>query len=316
MNEHGFDYHYGAEADTYSFYRIPKTLFTDPKFAGVSCEAKVLYGLMLDRMSLSVKNNWFDGENKVFIYFTLEDVQEYLNCQRDKAMKLLAELDMAKGVGLIERIRQGQGRPSRIYVKKIIGGSDLLKSEKPTTRQPEKPTHASRKNRPLEVEETNPNKTEYIKTDMNETEQSINPADMLKTQERGAEDAADRIDGYRELLAENISYELLCDTHGAERMEGILDLLTETVCSNRKTIRVGCEDLPAEIVRSRLLKLGSLHIDYVFDCLDANTTKIQNIRAYLLTALYRAPTTIEPYYSAEVRHDFRGCDSPCGITAF
>ena len=102
-----YGYYYGNEADQYTFYRLPKTLFTNNRYKDLSDGAKILYGLMLDRMSLSIKNAWLDEQNRVYIYFTLEDVQEYMNCQRDKGMKLLAELDTDKGVGLIERVKQG-----------------------------------------------------------------------------------------------------------------------------------------------------------------------------------------------------------------
>jgi hypothetical protein len=131
MNGLEFSYYFGDEADTYSFYRIPKALFSDPGFAGVSCEAKVLYGLMLDRMSLSIKNNWLDKQNRVFIYFTLEDAMECLNCGHDKGVKLMAELDAAKGIGLIERVKQGLGKPCKIYVKNFIRTTELLTSGKP-----------------------------------------------------------------------------------------------------------------------------------------------------------------------------------------
>ncbi len=114
------DYYYGNEAEQYSFYRIPKVLFTDRRFRNVSVEAKVLYGLLLDRMSLSVKNGWLDGEGKVYIIFTIADVMETLACAEQKANKLLGELDAAKGVGLIERRRRGLGKPNVIYVKNFI----------------------------------------------------------------------------------------------------------------------------------------------------------------------------------------------------
>ena len=99
-----FNYFYGMEVDRYSFYRIPKLLFTNELFSELSCEAKVLYGLMLDRMSLSVKNRWFDSENRVYIIFTVEDVMDLINCKKQKAVKILAELDKETGIGLIEKI--------------------------------------------------------------------------------------------------------------------------------------------------------------------------------------------------------------------
>lgn len=118
------DYYYGTEADQYSFYRIPKTLLTDPRYKSVSIEAKVLYGLLLDRMGLSVKNGWMDSEKRVYIYFTQEDAMNLMSCGKDKATKLFRELDK-DGIGLIERKKQGQGRPTRIYVKNFILPPDL-----------------------------------------------------------------------------------------------------------------------------------------------------------------------------------------------
>jgi len=112
-----FPYYYGCEAEQYAFYRIPKLLITDERFRAISTDAKLLYGLMLDRMSLSIKNGWLDEENRVYIYFTVEEVMEQMNCKSEKATKLLMELDNKKGIGLIERVRRGQGKPSIIYVK-------------------------------------------------------------------------------------------------------------------------------------------------------------------------------------------------------
>ena len=114
------DYYYGNEAEQYSFYRIPKVLFTDSRFKTVSVEAKVLYGLLLDRMALSVKNGWTDGYGRVYIIYTISDILETLGCAEQKANKLLGELDSAKGIGLIERKRRGLGKPNVIYVKNFI----------------------------------------------------------------------------------------------------------------------------------------------------------------------------------------------------
>lgn|GEM_PF-946100 len=129
-----FQYYYGIESEQYSFYRIPKILITDPHFKALSTDAKLLYGLMLDRMSLSYKNGWMDEENRVYIYYTLDEAQEQLCCKTDKAVKLFAELDEGKGIGLIERIRQGQGRPAKIYVKRFVLNTEVKTSEKPKSR--------------------------------------------------------------------------------------------------------------------------------------------------------------------------------------
>ena len=120
-----YEYFYGAQAEQFSFYRIPKALFTAPNFRELSTDAKVLYGILLDRMSLSLKNQWLDAQNKVYIIFTVEEIMDALNCANQKATRLMVELE--KQAGLIERKRQGLGRPNLIYVKNfaatIIGES-------------------------------------------------------------------------------------------------------------------------------------------------------------------------------------------------
>ena len=146
-----FGYFHDYESEQFAFYRIPKVLFTDEYFRNLSSDAKVLYGLMLDRMALSIRNNWVDNEGKVYIIFTLEQVMEYMNCGKDKGVKILAELDTDKGIGLIERVKRGLGKPTIIYVKSFVyrkekvldsaendnrsqevGKAEVKSSEKPT----------------------------------------------------------------------------------------------------------------------------------------------------------------------------------------
>ena len=114
------DYFYGQAGELFSFYRIPKALFQEPRFQRLSTDAKILYSILLDRMSLSVKNGWLDEQNRVFIIFTIEDVKRALCCADNKATKLLRELEK---FGLIERKRRGLGKPSLVYVKNFSAES-------------------------------------------------------------------------------------------------------------------------------------------------------------------------------------------------
>ena len=116
-----FDYFYGAQSEQFAFYRVPKVLFTNDRFKYLSAEAKTLYGILLDRVPLSAKNGWIDEQNRVFIIFTAEEVMDTLRCRSEKAARLFSELDSTKGIGLIERKRQGLGRPTLIYVKNFSG---------------------------------------------------------------------------------------------------------------------------------------------------------------------------------------------------
>ena len=123
-----YEYFYGAQAEQFSFYRIPKALFTEPNFRELSTDAKVLYGILLDRMSLSLKNQWLDAQNKVYIIFTVEEIMDALNCANQKATRLMVELE--KKAGLIERKRQGLGRPNLIYVKNFAVTTNSKNCEK------------------------------------------------------------------------------------------------------------------------------------------------------------------------------------------
>ena len=320
------DYYYGSEAEQYSFYRIPKVLLTDPRYKGVSIEAKVLYGLLLDRMGLSTKNGWLDSERRVYIYFTQEDAMALMSCGKDKATKLFRELDQ-DGIGLIERKKQGQGRPTRIYVKNFLLPPDPGQSKQPDTPPGNFQTAENQQSRPLdsaalltaEIPQSAPlenrsqdsafsvpNKTEKKNTERNDTDPSILPP--LPTMVRSRPKSRmrmDEMDSYRELIKENIDYDLLLREHpyDADTLEGYLELMVEVCCSRRDFIRISGDDIPTGVVKSRFLKLDHEHISYVLDSMNQNTTLIRNIKAYTLAALYNAPTTISQYYASLVSHD-------------
>ena len=116
-------------------------------------------------------------------------------------------------------------------------------------------------------------------------------------------DEIDRFDKYREIIKENIEYDCLCERYDSEKVDEIVELMLDHICGKRDSVRIGKADFPAEIVKSRLLKLDASHIEYVMDCIKQNTTKVGNIKSYLLTALYNAPATIEHFYTAQVNHD-------------
>lgn len=309
-----YDYYYGDESNQFSFYRIPRSLIRDKRFKGLSTDAKLLYGLMLDRMGLSARNRWYDEQGRVYIYYTAEEIREDLCCGNDKALKLLAELDTKKGFGLIERIKQGQGKPTKIYVKRFttravpevppqpepppppeargadIGFSDLQTSEKPMS--------GSREIRGLDLGKTDPSYIKSNQTDFIYTDPSIH----LSSSAAGPV-WMDRYDLRRE-VEENIGYKNLCAQYGREDVDEVAELIVEVLCTTRPTLRIGGEELPSERVKNRFHQLDYGHLEYVFDCLRRNTTQVRNIRAYLLTALYNAPATISNYYQAAVQHDF------------
>ena len=159
-------------------------------------------------------------------------------------------------------------------------------------------------------------------TQENPTQLSINKSSIQKNKniqglniasinlDAGAKTPIDGIDGmydkYRELILDNVEYGIMVQRYGTERMDEAVELMLETVMSKRDCIRIAGDEYPKEVVKSRLLKIGTEHLEYVFGCIDKNTTKVRNIKAYLLTALYNAPATIDTYYRAEVNHDMYG----------
>lgn len=346
------DYYYGIEAEQFSFYRVPRLLIKDERFKKLSSDAKLLYGLMLDRMSLSMKNEWFDDENRAYIIYTIDSIMEDLGCAKEKAVKVLAELDSVKGIGLVEKVRRGLGKPDIIYVKNFasiteqmdekepanadkiteVGKSNFKKSENRTSgsqktepqevrksnfRKSENQTSGSSEIKPQEVGESNPNYTNYNQTYMNQTNYNqtelsyTNPINQSVTEKPQADvmDAMDDAQSYIELIKENISYDhhMKYDGYGEKELyDELFGIICEVVCVKRKSIRVAGEDYPYELVKSRFLKLNSSHLEYVIGCMKETTTKITNIKSYMITALYNAPATINHFYQQEVQHDMYG----------
>ena len=283
---------------------------------------------MLDRMSLSMKNGWLDEENRAYIIYTLDNVMEDLGCAKATCVKIMKELDSDNGIGLIEKKRRGLGKPDIIYVKNFatIGEAeeetpanadvstevqDLnLKSSKSYTSR-------SSETELQEVKEFAPNYTNYNKTYMNQTnynhtEESYNNPINQSATEKPQDDVIDSMDdaqAYIELIKENINYDhhMKYDGYGEKELyDELFGIICEVVCVKRKSIRVAGEDYPYELVKSRFLKLNSSHLEYVIGCMKETTTKITNIKAYMITTLYNAPTTINHFYQQEVQHDMYG----------
>lgn len=313
------DFYYGGASEQYSFYRIPRVLFTGKAFKGLSTDAKLLYGLMLDRMSLSAKNGWYDAQSRVYIYFSLEEIQDVLCCGHGKAVKLLAALDTGRGIGLIQRVRQGQGRPDRIYVKQFTT-TEIPETAPPKTTEPQNPSTPSEpgsqefhktevqtsenqtsrvpKSGSLDVQKADANYTYVNQPEESQLYPSIHPSPTPP----GWMDWKDCF----ESVKLSLDYPFLCRQYNCEDVRSIAELMAETLCTTRPTVRISGEPINAETVQARFRELRSEHITYVLDCLRNNTTKIRNIRSYLLTALYNAPLTISHYYQAEVQHDLCG----------
>lgn len=317
-----FEYFYGNEAEQFSFYRIPKILFKDKMFKDVSAEAKVLYGLMLDRMGLSVKNRWFDDENRVYIVYTIAEIMDDLNCADQKAGKLLSELDTVKGIGLIERKRQGLGKPNIIYVKNFCSTSRLQNSENHDSREvnitnqefSESLIKNSENHDSGQVIITDQEYPNSLPNDNNINNNKINNTDFNEThiishhiREEQEPDAIGWIrerEKYEELIKDNIEYDIMLERYRKEWIDEIIEIMVDVVCSKEPYIRVNKQNYPHEVVKSRFLKIDSSHIEYIYDALKDNTSNVRNIRAFLITTIYRSFETADNWYSAKVNYDF------------
>lgn len=344
-----FDFYYGIEAEQYSFYRVPRLLIKDDRFKPLSSDAKLLYGLMLDRMSLSMKNGWLDDENRVYIIYTIDNILEDLGCARATCTKILKELD---GIGLIEKKRRGLGKPDIIYVKNFAtideekepkmsdnadkstevqnlnfkkfknytsGNSEneLQEVQNLGIQKSKKQTSGSSEIELAEVQKLNPNYNNNNYTDLN----YINPINQSMQKEPCKEpdwdgiDMMDHTDNYRKIIKKNIEYEkhmsdsweyVDADKPDPRLFEELYELICEIVCVKQQSIKINGVDYPYELVKSRFLNLNSSHLEYVMESLQKTSTKIANIRAYLLTALFNAPATMMNSIEQEVRHDMFG----------
>lgn len=282
-----FGYFGELQSEQFAFFRIPKILYTDDIFKGLSTDGKVLYGHLLDRVSLSRENGWIDENGHVYIIFTLASIQKAMSCSDKTATKYLTELEE---FGLIERVRRGQGKPTIIYVKNFsdskylrvqnrnISGSGIVES-------PVQDSYFLRSNN------TNINHTDFNNTDFNNTDP------ILSTDEDRMRYEA-YLNKQLELEALKVDY-----PYDVEILDGIKEILLDILCSDRKKILIAGDYKPVNVVKSRLMKLDVGHIRYVMECMQENTAKIRNIKQYLLAALYNAPATIDSFYKAEVNRD-------------
>ena len=310
-----FAYYYAGEGEQYVFYRVPKILFTDDRYRRISTDAKMLYGLMLDRMALSEKNEWRDEAGRLFIYYSAQDIQEALNIGRTKAEQLLKELEANR---LLERKRQGLCKPNRIYI-----GRFLKQAENANIRMFEIRSSGCSDSGHPDVQNLNTNNTDKsnielskIKSIYQDTgEESIPAVDSTlevracsMKKEMDGIDTMDPGSAYRSFFEGQCSFDALIEEYPdrEDELKGIRDLLVDVCMTAAGTIRISGEDKPAAVVKAQLMKLNIEHIRYVLGCMAENKTRVANPKAYLLASLYNAPLTMGAYYRSRVNHDLFG----------
>lgn len=383
-----FDYYYGVQSEQFSFYRIPRLLIKDQHFKGLSSDAKLLYGLMLDRMALSMKNHWLDNENRAYIIYSISNVMDDINCSKPTCVKIMKKLD---SFGLIERKRKGLGKPDIIYVKNFAvledsqeqdeessDSADTFEENKPVMsnenitsegKQDELPevkdfnfnneayglemveteeifkekeqispnvgvnsgiskkselpevkdfnfwnektlTSGGKESLPLEVKNLAPNynNNNYDNQSYNYINQSYQ-SNLSSQADQACKDEIDTIgntDAYIQQIKKNLDYDFYMTNDVAymdkDLLKELFVIICDVVCTKSETIKISGYVYSCDYVRSKFLRLTSNHVMYVMDCIKNTTTKIANIKAYLLVALFNAPSTIDHYYQQEVRH--------------
>lgn len=331
-----FSYYYGNQADQFSFIRIPRLLLKDPLFGPLTLQAKMLYGVLLDRMSLSMRNGWYDELNRVYIIYQISEIQEDLGFSHRKAIDHLAELEK---FGLVEKKRRGRGLPSILYIKSfmvqaagdmpsdqnvrsvnsetsavinLLARNDEIRTSEPETDSRGAGTDISGGAESAlqevpdatlqEVRESTPlksyNNINYIHQNHIESNPISSAEDEMRSD--GMKTAV-----YLDAVREQIEYEILCrdQPYDQELIDGIVDIMLEVKLNQSSSMLVASAAYPTQMVRERFAKLTFGHVQYVLDCFNGNTTRIGNIKKYLMTALFNAPSTISGYYTAAVHHD-------------
>ena len=328
-----FDYFYGNEAEQFTFYRIPKILITSPHFKKISDSAKLLYGLMLDRMSLSIRNGWLDDDNRAYIFFTTNDVMEQMCCGTEKARKMLTELDSEKGIGLIERVKQGQGKPAIIYLKKFYELEDTARSTKLSEiesqdfQESKVKTFENRKTRLSEIESQDfresKNKTfENRKSGLSEIESlefrkskcnynNINNTDINNTdinyiypinqdnyniQNSDTQTEEEWIDRYTKTVDEikkQIDYDYLINHAERDIVDEVVNIMAEVMTVYRPKYKIEGDFIEYNAVVNKFRQITAQKLEI---CLLAYSRKIQRIKnpkAYWISTLYNIPLTSE-----------------------
>lgn len=313
-----FDYYYGAQADQFSFIRIPRMLLIEETFSSLTLQSKMLYSVLLDRMTLSMKNGWFDEKNRAYIIYPIAEIMKDLGFSKKKAMDYLNELE---AFGLVVKKKRGFGLPSIIYVKSFIIQKNCARSIEIGTTDKKQVRFRSADSGTSEVLKSHLGSDEIDTSEVpksvplnSKTKENNIDGSYIKSNHIVSAQADDAmrcdddamIKAYEKLIRKNIEFDTLLITHPDDEklLHGIVDLILETVVSQSDEILIASERYPAALVKSKLLKLNYMHLEYALSCFKKNTTKVKNIKKYMLAVLFNAPTTMEGYYCAEVHHDF------------
>ena len=330
-----FNYLSASGIDKFTFYRMPKILFVDDYFSAISCEAKVLYGLLLDRATLSKSNNWIDELGRVYVFFKQTEAMEMLNIKKNKVIAIFKELE---DIGLLIRKKQGQGKPTRLYVldfsshtddensktNEVVSDDEEQTSDENTKKEVkrfekqtseiqtssndtkkevkrfEKQTSKGLKNKPLS--------SNYInKTEMNKTESIYLSSNANQPTSENNENINDRlIDRYNNAVnkvKKQIEYGYLIENYEKSTIDLIVSLIADVYVDD-SSISVNNRTIVAEQARIEYSKLTQEHIEFVLESIANTKTRIKNIRTYLQSCLYNAYHTMDIAIDNEINSTY------------
>ena len=330
-----FNYLSASGIDKFTFYRMPKILFVDDYFSAISCEAKVLYGLLLDRATLSKSNNWIDELGRVYVFFKQTEAMEMLNIKKNKVIAIFKELE---DIGLLIRKKQGQGKPTRLYVldfsshtddensktNEVVSDDEEQTSDENTKKEVkrfekqtseiqtssndtkkevkrfEKQTSKCLKNKPLS--------SNYInKTEMNKTESIYLSSNANQPTSENNENINDRlIDRYNNAVnkvKKQIEYGYLIENYEKSTIDLIVSLIADVYVDD-SSISVNNRTIVAEQARIEYSKLTQEHIEFVLESIANTKTRIKNIRTYLQSCLYNAYHTMDIAIDNEINSTY------------
>lgn len=292
------------------YIQIPKELFYN-EYSDLSSDAKLLYGLLLDRMELSRANNWINESGEIYLIFTREEIQDILKISKKTCIKAFKQLAQK---GLILEKRQGLNKPNLIFIGHIEY-KNAENSDK--NRRCKNYTSGGVIFTPPEVQKLHSNKTDLNNTNLNDTENQSSQSNKKQTKQTGQTrqtepnqsgskiENVNTLAAYETLIKENIAYADLCNSHqyDIKFIDEIVSNILDVVMSEKKKITVAGEQKNIELVKSVLLKLNYYQIEYVIEKYKQVTTKITNKRQYILTMLYNARLESESDVINEVAHD-------------
>lgn len=306
MNERTYSRYTTTDVARGRFYQMPKFLFDGDLKKGLSNDAKVLYSLLKDRHELSLQNNWVNGNKEVYLVYTREDMADMLGCSQPTLRKSIKQLI---NLGLMEEERMGLNRANRLYLTAVtLVNTGVKDSFSPVCNnlsvQNEKDLQSGVKESFVqECKELSPNDTNINNTDSNDTDiNHINPSET-------ADDGYDVIEireHYEKVIKKNIEYDYMIQyKFGWKKdVDNIVGIMAD-ICAlpDSASVKVNGNAQTVSVVRERFLQIDSMHLEYIMDALDENPSNVRNIRAYLITTVFNAPTTISQYYRSKVNHD-------------